>query len=151
MVFAAMDIIIVKADRRLKLGEVWFAELRESLVVTKRATGHRFNSERLPIRYFKAVDDGGLRYKFEQDAHVYYNQIYGTVGCTSHRSFGGLPAKLIAFRISDEEFQAARQLVSGAAGTPPIVLEFNEAAGDDESDDKSDGDEEAPRKRQRRS
>ena len=137
VVFAAMDIVIIKADKRLKLGDVWLAELRDSLVATKQGAAVKFNMERLAVRYFK--EKGELQYDFEMHGHVYYNQIFGTIPSISRRRFEGLPVSLISFRISDDECQRARQLVSGVAGPPPIMQEFDEFEdGDDSPGDNDD-------------
>ena len=46
---------------------------------------------------------------------------------------------LMAFTVTEEQFEAARQLVS-SAGPPPIALEFEEFGEDDrDSDVSSDG------------
>ena len=131
VVFAAMDIVIIKADKRLKLGDVWLAELRDSLVATKRGASVKFNMERLAVRYFK--EGGSLQYNFEMPGHVYYNQIFGSIRSLSRRRFEGLPVSLISFQISEDEYQRARQLVSGAAGPPPITQEFDEFEDDDDA------------------
>ena len=80
-----------------------------------------------------------LQYDFEMPGHVYYNQIYGTIGSTSRRRFAGLPSSLVSFRVSDDEYQRARQLVSGAGGPAPIAQEFDEF-GEDEDEDTYTGD-----------
>ena len=66
-----------------------------------------------------------------------------------------MPLKLVGFRVSDHEFQAARDLVSSARGPPPIALEFDEY-GYAESDSDEDAELEAslarleaPQKRRR--
>ena len=50
----------------------------------------------------------------------------------SRRRFEGLPVSLVSFRISDDECQRARQLVS-VAGPPPITQEFDEFEDDDDT------------------
>jgi len=137
VVFAAMDIVIIKADKRLKLGDVWLAELRDSLVATKRGATVKFNMERLAVRYFKEKDD--LQYDFEMLGHVYYNQIFGSIRSLSRRRFEGLPVSLISFQISEDEYQRARLLVSGAAGPPPITQEFDDFEDDDACGGDDDG------------
>ena len=109
-IFAAMDLAIVKADRRMKLGEVWFGELRESLVVSRVSGKLRLSAERLAIRYFKPTTTGELRFEYELDGHVSIEALYGTVGRTSHRRYDGLPSKLVGFDLSQVEYDAAREL-----------------------------------------
>ena len=60
------------------------------------------------------------------DAHVSIEALYGTVGRTSRRRYGGVPPKLVGFSLSQDEYDAARELVSGASGPSPIALEFEE-------------------------
>ena len=99
-------------------------------MATKRGATVKFNMERLAVRYFK--DGGSLQYDFEMPGHVYYNQIFGTIRSISRRRFEGLPVSLVSFRISDDECQRARQLVS-VAGPPPITQEFDEFEDDDDT------------------
>jgi len=137
--FGARDIVIIKADKRMKMGEVWLAELGEPLVVTKVRGQLQLSAERLSVRYFtldaeRADDNGTLRYEFEKDAHVYYNQIYGAVRRTSRRRYNGLPSRLHSFDLTEEEYERARQLVSGSAGAPPIAVEFEEFGDDGAAD-----------------
>ena len=61
-----------------------------------------------------------------------WSAIYGTVGHTTLRKYEGLPPKLIRFDLSQEEFESARELVSGASGPPPVALEFEEFGEEDE-------------------
>ena len=135
-IFAAMDIIIVKADARMRLGEVWFGELRESLVATKGPGGLKLSGERLAVRYFKpdttGASAGTLRYAYELDDHVTWSAIYGTVGHTTRRRYDGVPPKLVGFDLSQEEFESARELVSGASGPPPVAVEFEEFREEDD-------------------
>ena len=56
----------------------------------------------------------------------------GTTRSISRRRFEGLPVSLVSFRISDDECQRARQLVS-VAGPPPITQEFDEFEDDDDT------------------
>jgi len=88
----------------------------------------QLSAERLSVRYFaldaERAENGTLRYEFEYDAHVYYNQIYGAIRRTSRRRYNGLPSRLHSFDLSEEEYERARQLVSGSAGPPPIAIEF---------------------------
>ena len=100
-------------------------------MATKQGATVKFNMERLAVRYFK--EKGDLQYDFEMHGHVYYNQIFGTIPSISRRRFEGLPVSLVSFRISDDECQRARQLVSGVAGPPPIIQEFDEFEDDDDS------------------
>ena len=54
-------------------------------------------------------------------------------GKMSSSPFEGLSVRLISFQISEDEYQRARQLVSGAAGPPPITQEFDEFEDDDDA------------------
>jgi len=136
--FGARDIVIIKADKRMRMGEVWLAELGEPLLVTKVCGQLQLSAERLSVRYFaldaERAENGTLRYEFEYDAHVYYNQIYGAIRRTSRRRYNGLPSRLHSFDLSEEEYERARQLVSGSAGPPPIAIEFEEFGDDGAAD-----------------
>ena len=61
-----------------------------------------------------------------------WSAIYGTVGHTARRRYDGLPPKLVRFDLSQEEFESARELVSGASGPPPVAVEFEEFREEDD-------------------
>ena len=111
---------------------------RAASIVTKVCGQLQLSAERLSVRYFaldaERAENGTLRYEFEYDAHVYYNQIYGAIRRTSRRRYNGLPSRLHSFDLSEEEYERARQLVSGSAGPPPIAIEFEEFGDDGAAD-----------------